>query len=94
VECSALTQFKLKDVFDEVSFFLFECAVDHILTSQKAIVAALEPPQTKKPKSMSPSNSIHHCEHLLTHPHREGQGLHIVVVGSRTTTAVTDTRTT
>ncbi|KAM0716728.1 hypothetical protein Q7P37_008173 [Cladosporium fusiforme] len=32
VECSALTQFKLKDVFDE------------------AIVAALEPPQTKKPK--------------------------------------------
>ena len=33
VECSALTQFKLKDVFDE------------------AIVAALEPPVTKKPKS-------------------------------------------
>lgn len=32
VECSALTQFKLKDVFDE------------------AIVAALEPPQVKKPK--------------------------------------------
>lgn len=32
VECSALTQYKLKDVFDE------------------AIVAALEPPQTKKPK--------------------------------------------
>jgi len=32
VECSALTQFKLKDVFDE------------------AIVAALEPPATKKPK--------------------------------------------
>ncbi|KAK4994498.1 Rho GTPase, partial [Elasticomyces elasticus] len=32
VECSALTQFKLKDVFDE------------------AIVAALEPPVTKKSK--------------------------------------------
>lgn len=32
VECSALTQYKLKDVFDE------------------AIVAALEPPQTKKTK--------------------------------------------
>lgn len=45
VECSALTQFKLKDVFDE------------------AIVAALEPPQVKKPKrEMLPSLPlVAHC---------------------------------
>jgi hypothetical protein len=68
--------------------------LDHILTPRQAIVAALEPPQTKKPKSMSLSNFINHCEYLLTLSCREGQGLHIVVVESRTATAVTDTRTT
>ncbi|TVY31411.1 Cell division control protein-like protein [Lachnellula occidentalis] len=50
VECSALTQYKLKDVFDEVS-----CAPSLLLDPylqdslpKQAIVAALEPPQTKK----------------------------------------------
>lgn len=47
VECSALTQYKLKDVFDEVSMIDFYgiYANTHIL---QAIVAALEPPATKK----------------------------------------------
>lgn len=53
VECSALTQYKLKDVFDEVSdsglrgweIFL---ASNQRTTRKKAIVAALEPPAPKK----------------------------------------------
>lgn len=60
VECSALTQFKLKDVFDEVCIFFSLSAPDCILTFRQAIVAALEPPQTKKPKSTYHSNFIHH----------------------------------
>ena len=49
VECSALTQYKLKDVFDEV------CKpsttfVNLMLKIPQAIVAALEPPAVKKPK--------------------------------------------
>lgn len=49
VECSALTQYKLKDVFDEVS-----CPGCHgwdirdLTQHPKAIVAALEPPAPKK----------------------------------------------
>lgn len=55
VECSALTQYKLKDVFDEVrntlsAFFPSEgisasADGDHCF---QAIVAALEPPPTKR----------------------------------------------
>lgn len=56
VECSALTQFKLKDVFDEVRLLYMrsKAVTDHA----QAIVAALEPPSKetdkrggKKPKS-------------------------------------------
>jgi GTPase SAR1 family protein len=53
VECSALTQYKLKDVFDEV-----RRALSNMRTSSRtstdmlqAIVAALEPPAPKKTKS-------------------------------------------
>ena len=47
VECSALTQYKLKDVFDEVSYSM--CLVRIKLTGwDQAIVAALEPPAPKK----------------------------------------------
>lgn len=46
VECSALTQYKLKDVFDEVSSTAF-ILPEPKLTLQ-AIVAALEPPSTGK----------------------------------------------
>ncbi len=46
VECSALTQYKLKDVFDEVCHhFRWEAESTNIT---KAIVAALEPPAPKK----------------------------------------------
>ena len=47
VECSALTQYKLKDVFDEVSegSQLVGCTMLILL---QAIVAALEPPATRK----------------------------------------------
>ena len=53
VECSALTQYKLKDVFDEVglSFLpmpLFCSPTNH--HHHQAIVAALEPPPQKKNK--------------------------------------------
>jgi cell division control protein 42 len=53
VECSALTQYKLKDVFDEVLFFFyFWMTVTRRLTrSLQAIVAALEPPPKKTSKS-------------------------------------------
>jgi hypothetical protein len=54
VECSALTQYKLKDVFDEVSlllqhipfffFFFLNRAVMLNFSLLQAIVAALEPP--------------------------------------------------
>lgn len=54
VECSALTQYKLKDVFDEVCILGFHLkrmsarkAIRHTNDSQ-AIVAALEPPTPKK----------------------------------------------
>jgi len=54
VECSALTQYKLKDVFDEVSLsflpmLLFGSPTNHHHHHQ-AIVAALEPPPQKKNK--------------------------------------------
>ncbi len=49
VECSALTQYKLKDVFDEVGLdaaaaVVAEAQGDGLLTRPQAIVAALEPP--------------------------------------------------
>jgi cell division control protein 42 len=47
VECSALTQYKLKDVFDEVSQIQAE-GFGPALTTLQAIVAALEPPATRK----------------------------------------------
>ena len=54
VECSALTQYKLKDVFDEVkpSPALFQAAIVSLTHSDlQAIVAALEPPPKKTNKS-------------------------------------------
>lgn len=52
VECSALTQYKLKDVFDEV---VIRCRSNARRRanqeSQQAIVAALEPPAPKKKHS-------------------------------------------
>ena len=54
VECSALTQYKLKDVFDEVFHHAFLCyRYAHMLTMRlkmQAIVAALDPAPKKKPK--------------------------------------------
>lgn len=55
VECSALTQYKLKDVFDEVSLSflpmpLFGSPTNHHHHHHQAIVAALEPPPQKKNK--------------------------------------------
>lgn len=51
VECSALTQKGLKNVFDEVSFSLSFFFFRYLNTDAvQAIVAALEPPPTKKPK--------------------------------------------
>ena len=46
VECSALTQYKLKDVFDEVR--MTRGFNIRVANSSQAIVAALEPPATKK----------------------------------------------
>jgi cell division control protein 42 len=52
VECSALTQYKLKDVFDEVRrAFWSRIPYGPLLTRSQAIVAALEPPAPKKTKS-------------------------------------------
>ena len=55
VECSALTQYKLKDVFDEVFHVSLSLSVCSILRFRltnhffrKAIVAALEPPPKTK----------------------------------------------
>ncbi|KAI0155071.1 cell division control protein [Hypoxylon sp. FL1284] len=49
VECSALTQYKLKDVFDEVC--IFPPLSPQVKTNRlQAIVAALEPPAPKKKK--------------------------------------------
>lgn len=49
VECSALTQYKLKDVFDEVCVSFPQCPcslrISLLTIWDKAIVAALEPPQ-------------------------------------------------
>ena len=63
VECSALTQFKLKDVFDEVSLPSLSLSAGSVfeyeLISCQAIVAALEPPATKKPKSMFTPIELH-----------------------------------
>lgn len=50
VECSALTQYKLKDVFDEVCLSVSRMK-GQMLTHTQAIVAALEPPAQKKKKS-------------------------------------------
>lgn len=47
VECSALTQYKLKDVFDEVGRYARN-RLEGMLTFSQAIVAALEPPAAKK----------------------------------------------
>jgi len=48
VECSALTQYKLKDVFDEVSIPASSNGYTCSNAPPKAIVAALEPPAPKK----------------------------------------------
>lgn len=51
VECSALTQYKLKDVFDEVctvTFDLIRSPEKSPSNKLQAIVAALEPPTPKK----------------------------------------------
>ncbi|OAA71379.1 Ras family protein [Cordyceps fumosorosea ARSEF 2679] len=50
VECSALTQYKLKDVFDEVSLYesLYHAEPRQLMKRMQAIVAALEPPAPKK----------------------------------------------
>ena len=51
VECSALTQYKLKDVFDEVGPFQLNTSYKQpLLTMIQAIVAALEPPAPRKEK--------------------------------------------
>ena len=51
VECSALTRKGLKNVFDEVGSFTLPFPPDGIGCSYQfqAIVAALEPPATKRP---------------------------------------------
>jgi cell division control protein 42 len=55
VECSALTQYKLKDVFDEVSLPYIDVEPKRgppaDLQNTQAIVAALEPPPKKKAKN-------------------------------------------
>lgn len=53
VECSALTQYKLKDVFDEARALGYVHKVTKNLKAnkKKAIVAALEPPAPKKKHS-------------------------------------------
>jgi cell division control protein 42 len=48
VECSALTQYKLKDVFDEVGKSHASKRFQLTLICLQAIVAALEPPAAKK----------------------------------------------
>lgn len=56
VECSALTQYKLKDVFDEASALGYAhtyCQPNKMKANinHQAIVAALEPPAPKKKHS-------------------------------------------
>jgi cell division control protein 42 len=51
VECSALTQYKLKDVFDEVGRFFALRYHTRQANKLQAIVAALEPPAPKKKHS-------------------------------------------
>ena len=50
VECSALTQKGLKNVFDEVGIFPYWLQNEEMNDPFKAIVAALEPPVVKKTK--------------------------------------------
>ena len=58
VECSALTQYKLKDVFDEVGVLPLS-KVDHAADGAvQAIVAALEPPQPKSGKKKKGSGCV------------------------------------
>lgn len=50
-----------------------------MLTIAQAIVAALEPPQTKKPKSMNQQLFLNFCVPAADIFHREGQGMHIAL---------------
>ena len=57
VECSALTQYKLKDVFDEVCSFLLEWLVSHLLISARDRLLWLR--WSPLPRGRTPKRSIH-----------------------------------